>query len=116
MKPVAVFRHVPHEGPGLLGEVLSEAGLELQTHDMFRAPPAELDPATLAGLVIMGGPMNVEEIDQYPWLAPERVWIAEALEAGLPVLGHLPGLPAHGRGTRGHGAPRAAEGDRLAAR
>ena len=38
-------------------------------------------------LVVMGGPMNIYEEDIYPWLAPEKRFIAEAIEAGKIVLG-----------------------------
>ena len=38
-------------------------------------------------LVVMGGPMNIYEEDIYPWLAPEKKFIAEAIEAGKIVLG-----------------------------
>jgi GMP synthase (glutamine-hydrolysing) len=35
----------------------------------------------------MGGPMGVEETEAHPGLAFERVWLSEAIEAGIPVLG-----------------------------
>jgi GMP synthase (glutamine-hydrolysing) len=41
----------------------------------------------VAGAVVMGGPMNVDEIDRLPALAAERDWLAEAASRGMPVLG-----------------------------
>jgi GMP synthase-like glutamine amidotransferase len=38
-------------------------------------------------LVIMGGSMNVYEEDKYPWLAAEKRFIAETVQAGKTVLG-----------------------------
>ena len=35
----------------------------------------------------MGGPMNVDETDRYPFLGPEIGWIRQAVEMGLPTLG-----------------------------
>ena len=40
---------------------------------------------TMAGLVVMGGPMGVH--DDLPWLAAERALLREAVDAGVPVLG-----------------------------
>ncbi|MGE5416808.1 MAG: type 1 glutamine amidotransferase [Acidobacteriota bacterium] len=38
-------------------------------------------------LIILGGPMNVDEDDKYPWLMPEKQFIRKAIEAGKVVLG-----------------------------
>jgi GMP synthase-like glutamine amidotransferase len=38
-------------------------------------------------LVILGGPMNIYEHDRHPWLAREKQFIAEAIDAGKLVLG-----------------------------
>lgn len=38
-------------------------------------------------LIVMGGPMNIYEYDQYPWLRAEQALIAEAIAAGKRVLG-----------------------------
>ncbi|MBN1586182.1 MAG: glutamine amidotransferase, partial [Candidatus Omnitrophica bacterium] len=37
--------------------------------------------------VVLGGPMNVDEVDEYPYLGPLREWLAAALRADLPLLG-----------------------------
>jgi GMP synthase-like glutamine amidotransferase len=38
-------------------------------------------------LAIMGGPMNVYEHDEYPWLAREKEFIRRAIDAGKKVIG-----------------------------
>ena len=38
-------------------------------------------------LVVMGGPMNIYEVEKYPWLAPEKELLAQAVDAGKLVLG-----------------------------
>lgn len=50
-----------------------------------RPPRLEWDDAS--GLVVLGGPMNVDEVDRYPFLRQEVDWIGQALERDLPVLG-----------------------------
>ncbi len=92
MKPVMVVRHVPQEALGNLEIVLRGAGLDIQVVDCFAESWPEferagLDPDQVAGLVIMGGPMNADETVRYPFLATEVQWLRVAVEAGLPVLG-----------------------------
>jgi GMP synthase (glutamine-hydrolysing) len=81
-----VAQHAPDEGPGLLAEVLDAAGVDTTVVrlDLGGALPA---PSELGGVVVMGGAMGVHDTDAFPWLAPERAWIAETVAAGLPVLG-----------------------------
>ncbi len=38
-------------------------------------------------LIVMGGPMSVNDESQYPWLIEEKNFIKSAIEAGKPVLG-----------------------------
>ena len=38
-------------------------------------------------LFIMGGPMNIYEGAKYPWLAPEKALIREAIAWGKYVIG-----------------------------
>ncbi len=85
-RPWAVVQHVGHEGPGLIAGALDEAGhrFEVVRPDRGDALP---DRGSIAGLVVMGGPMGVHDVDAHPWLAPERALIAEAVADGVPVLG-----------------------------
>ena len=87
MKRIPIFRHVPHETAGTLADVLNEAGLEFQYVDLFRDTPAKVDFDGVPGLIVLGGPMNVDETDRYPHLAAEVEWIRAALARRLPVLG-----------------------------
>ena len=48
-------------------------------------PLPELE--NLDWLVIMGGPMNVDEHEIYPWLVREKELIRRVIERGLPLLG-----------------------------
>ncbi len=45
------------------------------------------DHDEVAGAVVMGGPMSVDESSVIPELATEREWLAEAVRRELPVLG-----------------------------
>jgi GMP synthase-like glutamine amidotransferase len=86
---VAVVRHVAHEGPGLVADVLAAAGLapELVRMDEGEPLPGLDEVGDLDGLVVLGGPMGVHDDDAHPWLADERRLLAAAVDAGIGVLG-----------------------------
>ncbi len=87
MKPVFILRNVSHETAGSLESYLAEAGAECRYFDLFQETPRQLPLNQAAALVVMGGPMSVHEVDQYPFLAAEVNWIQEAVQQELPVLG-----------------------------
>jgi GMP synthase (glutamine-hydrolysing) len=87
MKPILALRHVPHEGLGILEDIFRDAGLVYSFVDLFHDAPRTFRPEQLAGLVVLGGPMNVDETQRYPFLAAEVDWLKQAVAEQLPVLG-----------------------------
>jgi GMP synthase (glutamine-hydrolysing) len=79
------FRHVPHEHLGRILPVLENRGAQLDYVDAEAQPARLPDPAGYAGLILMGGPMSVN--DGLPYLQREMDWIAAAAGRGQPVLG-----------------------------
>ncbi|HWA52707.1 MAG TPA: type 1 glutamine amidotransferase [Solirubrobacterales bacterium] len=78
------IQHVPWETPH---RILDACG-ELDVHTVKPlAGQALPDHDEVAGAVVMGGPMNVDEVDVHPELASEREWLAEAVRRELPLLG-----------------------------
>jgi len=88
-----IIQHVPFEGPGV---ILSWAEKQHYTVNYTRVWLGESFPAPEAfeWLVIMGGPMSVNEEAAYPWLAEEKKLIVEAVGAGKKVLGICLGAQA----------------------
>ena len=88
-RPWMIIQHAAHEGPGLLTSVLEAAGIEVQIYRTDEGDP--LPPGrvvrTLGGLVVLGGPMNVNQDREHPWLQSERDLLEAAVEDGLTVLG-----------------------------
>lgn len=87
MRPVLVFRHVAHESLGVVELALREAGLVYSYLDLSHEAPRSFDPHQLAGLIVLGGSMNTDETDEYPFLLHEVNWIRAAVDHDLPVLG-----------------------------
>ena len=89
MKPVAIFRHFPTEGPGYFATFLDRHLIPWQ---LIRIDQNEAVPVTVGGfsaLAFMGGPMSVN--DPLPWVARSCALIRAAIAAELPVLGHCLG-------------------------
>ena len=78
------IQHVPWETPHRILDAC--AGLAVHTVKPLagQALPAHEE---VAGAVVMGGPMNVDEAERFPALAAEREWLAEAVRRQMPVLG-----------------------------
>lgn len=89
MKPVAIFRHSPSEGPGHLTEYLDARAIPWQLIAVDAGEVVPADPRDYSGLVFMGGPMSVN--DDLPWIPPVLALIRAAVETETPVLGHCLG-------------------------
>ena len=89
MKPVAIFRHAPTEGPGYFATYLDRHGVPWEVIRIDEGEPVPGDAARFSGLVFMGGPMSVN--DDLPWIAPALKLIRAAADSGVPVLGHCLG-------------------------
>jgi len=82
-----VLQHHPDEDPGALGPLLTAAGLDITTVELYQHEPIPpLDGFDL--LLVMGGPMDVWQEAEHPWLVAEKAairhWVAEL---GRPYLG-----------------------------
>lgn len=84
-QPILIVLHQEHSTPGRVGMRLASRGHGL---DIRRPRFGDPLPETLvdhAGAVIFGGPMSVNDGDDY--LRQETDWIGVALKEGAPFLG-----------------------------
>lgn len=80
------LQHVPFEGPAEIGRWAADRRYGVTGTRLFLGEPLPLvDSFDL--LVVLGGPMNVDEHDRHPWLAEEKAFIERAIEHGRGVLG-----------------------------
>jgi GMP synthase-like glutamine amidotransferase len=82
-----VFQHVDCEHPGSLRRFLKRDGVEWHAVELDRNDPIP-DLSRYDALWVMGGPMDVWDVEECPWLIPEkaaiRTWVREM---GKPFLG-----------------------------
>ena len=84
---VHVLQHVPFEGLGSIeGWLKTNQAVISHTRfyeDSFSLPTLE----DLDLIVLLGGPMSVNDSSSFPWLLKEKAWISEALNTSIPMLG-----------------------------
>ncbi len=87
-----VFQHIECEHPGSMRQLLSSDGIDWDVVELDAGediPPLEDYDA----LWVMGGPMDVWEVEKHPWLVAEkaaiRTWVREMKKPYLGLcLGH----------------------------
>ncbi len=80
------LQHVPFEGLGSIATWLQAAGYEITCTRFYESTILpRIEEIDL--LIVMGGPMSVKDEQQHPWLADEKKFIKESVEAGKPTLG-----------------------------
>ena len=89
MKEVIIFRFLGREGPGYLGDFLSENNIPWHMVKVDEGEPIPSSILAYSGMVLMGGPMSVN--DDLPWIPPLSERIREAKAADIPLLGHCLG-------------------------
>jgi len=80
------FQHVPFEGLGSMEVWLREAGYDIGVTRWYARECAP-DPEEMDLLIVMGGPMSVNDENMYPWLAAEKDFIRCWIDDGRPLLG-----------------------------
>lgn len=80
------LQHVSFEGLGSIGPWLEANGYEVTCTRFFESAVLP-DVEAIDLLVIMGGPMSVNDEDTFPWLVAEKRFVRECISAGKPVLG-----------------------------
>jgi len=83
---IHVLQHVPFEGLGEIGPWLADRRHRLTGTQFFRGDP--LPPLEeVDWLIVLGGPMNVYEYRNHPWLREEKQFLERAIAQKKRVLG-----------------------------
>ncbi len=81
-----VLQHVPFEAEGSIASWLAGHGARVSRTALYEAPvfPALGD---FDWLIVMGGPMSVNDETELPWLVAEKRFIADAVAQEKTVIG-----------------------------
>lgn len=85
MTKIQILQHVAFETPGFLKTLPSDS-FSVSVSHVYKGD-ALPDSSSFDILVILGGPMNVDEHERYPWLETEKDYIRHVIDAGGKILG-----------------------------
>jgi GMP synthase (glutamine-hydrolysing) len=81
------IKHVAFEDLGSFEQILREEGFEIRYLNAASDDLDHINPQTDDLLIILGGPISVNDIDEYPFIQDELEMLAKWLQAGRPTLG-----------------------------
>jgi len=87
MKEVLVFQHDPFEDLGFFSEVLEKQRTAYRVLRLFHGEMPAEDWERIGALIILGGPMSVNDEEEYPFLRWEKRIIRAAIDEAVPVVG-----------------------------
>ncbi len=82
---VLILKNIKTEGPGTIGDFLKSEGISYRVVEL--ASESIPDTKDFNTLVMMGGPMSVNESDRYPYIKKEEELVGEFIKDGKKVLG-----------------------------
>jgi GMP synthase (glutamine-hydrolysing) len=87
MRPILLVRNDAVDTFGLAVDALTHGGAPTQIWEAID-PTSEAPPLDdIAGIVMFGGTMNVDEVDDHPFLKVGRDLTRDAIDRGVPYLG-----------------------------
>ena len=84
---ILVFQHVPYEPLGTLDPLLKKAGFRIRYVNFGRDATVRPSLDGYVALIVLGGPMNCEQIETHPNLAVEVDILREAVARDMSILG-----------------------------
>lgn len=82
-----IFQHVPFENIGTIADWLQQRNIPYKQTCFYRTDYHFPDINDFDFLIIMGGLMSVHDVEKYPFLTEEKLYIQKALEADKYILG-----------------------------
>lgn len=89
MKPILILQHEAGVSAGHFASWLDARSLPHLVVNVHHGDPVPRAAAPYAGLCSLGGNMSVN--DPLPWVAEEVALMRDALERGVPIIGHCLG-------------------------
>ena len=81
-----ILQHHPIEGLGSLTPWLAQHATSSQIVRLYAGEECSA-PETVDLLIVLGGPMSVNDEEELPWLVAEKTFIRQVIDRQRPVLG-----------------------------
>jgi GMP synthase (glutamine-hydrolysing) len=86
-KRAIVIRHLAFEDLGCYATVLAKNNIEVQYFEAAQDDLRAIDPATDDLLIVLGGPISVNQSEDFPFLKHELALLKQRLALDKPTLG-----------------------------
>lgn len=80
------LQHVPFEDPGYIRSWAGQHNIKLTGTHLYKSDPLP-SPQEIEGLVVMGGPMGVHDMETCPWLKEEKQFIKRCIDQHIKMMG-----------------------------
>jgi GMP synthase (glutamine-hydrolysing) len=87
MEEILVFQHDPFEDLGVFATVLERQAAKYRVIRLFHGETPTENWERIAALIVLGGPMRVDDEEAYPFLRWEKRIIHAAIDEGVAILG-----------------------------
>jgi GMP synthase (glutamine-hydrolysing) len=87
MKEILVFQHDPFEDLGVFAEILERQAANYRVIRLFHGEIPTADWERVKALIVLGGPMRVQDEASYPFLRWEKRIIDAAIAEQVAILG-----------------------------
>lgn len=82
---VLILKNITTEGPGTIEDFLREKPMPYRIIELKSEPIPDTDMYDI--LIMLGGPMSVNDSDIYPYISKEEALVREFIAKGKKVLG-----------------------------
>jgi GMP synthase-like glutamine amidotransferase len=86
-KKALAIKNIGIEGPGSLGKYLASTGYALEEIDLQGGGACPANAGDYSAVIILGGPLNVDETEDYPFLLDEFRLIENCLKTDTRLIG-----------------------------
>ncbi|MEA3437663.1 MAG: type 1 glutamine amidotransferase, partial [Thermodesulfobacteriota bacterium] len=84
---IVVIKHVKIEGPGIIGNFFQNTSWKIRTIELGKNDKLPKVSSEIEAVIVLGGPMNVNQEGRFPFLKDENVFLKEIVKEKIPILG-----------------------------
>ncbi|MCF8381013.1 MAG: type 1 glutamine amidotransferase [Bacteroidales bacterium] len=81
---VSILKHVHFENPGYYLDYFDRKGFKVLIHNLYEGDMPDLNADLI---LVLGGPMNIYEESEYPFLESEKKYLKNAIREGKKIIG-----------------------------
>jgi GMP synthase-like glutamine amidotransferase len=84
---ILIIQHLGEEGPGLIGDFFANSKWQVKIVRLDKNEQLPEDVSNIDAAIIMGGPMNVYQEKEFPFLKKENLFLKKIIKNKIPTLG-----------------------------